>query len=282
MPLMEDLGYQVRKMSDIGNFSRSISQDIEHYLTFLATDQPWLTESDRLRNQALFLDATRVIEEVISYNENYVAQDHVPSWLSELISYWDETNSVVVSLNYDTLVERAAMAIIEKSAGDLYPLGLTNAAARDNMVFGPGRDPTFKLCKLHGSLNWYYSGTRNSTGEPVYYVPITAWGEVDQRDQLAQRYVIDKVPYLVPPTTEKSSLFRHETLRSIWSTAAGAIREATNVYALGYSFPLTDLGMSFLLKYNSLGYVGDSKKQLHVVNTSPAAHDSASRLVGDD
>lgn len=282
MPLMEDLGFQVRKFVEIDPYAQSISQDIEQFLTFLATDQPWLAESTRLRNQALFLEATRVIEEVILYNENYVAQDDMPDWLGKLVTHWHQQQAVVISLNYDTLVERAAKAMVNKSAGDLYPLGLSNAATRDNSLYGPDRNPTLRLCKLHGSLNWYYSGTRYSTGETVYYVPVSGWGQDDDGEKMAQDYVMDKVPYLIPPTTEKSSLFRHETLRSIWSSAAKAIREADNVYALGYSFPMTDLGMSFLLKHNSMPRAGKSPKHLAVINSSTQAQENAVRLIGSD
>jgi len=63
--------------------------------------------------------------------------------------------------------------------------------------------------------------------------------------------VKDKVPLIVPPLTEKSIYFQHETIRTLWVQAAASLREATRVFCLGYSLPRTDISLRFFLQANA-------------------------------
>lgn len=105
-----------------------------------------------------------------------------PLWLEALITYWHDNRSSVITLNYDTLIERVASSVYWQKrskpipTGQLYPIILTPAEQRNESVHSePNKSEnaleTFKLFKLHGSTNWFYSGRSDFFGEPLFYVP---------------------------------------------------------------------------------------------------------------
>src|ERR1019366_6423058 len=64
MPLMKDLDSKVADRLGADTYRRissSFDGDLELAMTFLAQGHPWLKESDRLRNRALFLEASTAI-----------------------------------------------------------------------------------------------------------------------------------------------------------------------------------------------------------------------------
>jgi len=124
-----------------------------------------------------------------------------------------QNRSSVITLNYDTLVERVAGMQSWKLSrgiptGLLYPIPLTPAAQRGQTQLTPGPVETFKLFKLHGSINWFYSGASDFFGETLYFVPCL--GGVDslftstttepgpERNHWADTH--DKVSLIIPPT----------------------------------------------------------------------------------
>jgi len=230
--------------------------DLEMWLTYLSQSHPWLSESENLRSRALFLDLSRDIADELEGCEHLATQNFPPDWLSNLICWWHERKTVIITLNYDTLIERAAAkADIPRNGddrglhcSDLYPITLRSAGRRDAALYGGGkRLPSFELFKLHGSINWFYSGATAFYGETIYYVLLYS-REIENRHR---EEVKDKVPLIVPPLTEKSIYFQHETTRTLWAQAAAALREATRVFCLGYSLPQTDISLRFFLQANA-------------------------------
>lgn len=209
----------------------------------------------------------------------------LPPWLSDLIQYWHDARSTVLSFNYDTLIEKAYTAsslfhdtsIDTFAHQDLYAVFVEPIISRSS-AFGQWTEhSTFRLAKLHGSINWYYSGRNAYFPELVYDVGIThGWksGQRDLRDQNAS-LMMDKVPLIVPPTSSKSGFFNNETIRANWSFARQALHSASRVYCLGYSLPQTDLIVRSLLTASRQG------KRLTVVSRNEhLGIDYAERLPG--
>ena len=73
----------------------------------------------------------------------------------------------------------------------------------------------------------------------------------------------DKEILLIPPVAEKTTYFNNETVRGLWKDAAAALQGAAALYIIGYSLPISDLGMRFFLAGNS----PDADSLVHVVNT---------------
>ncbi len=114
--------------------------------------------------------------------------------------------------------------------------------------FGDGSlgPPPYKwvhLLKLHGSINWYYSGTNSFPSEQIYYAePV--------KELLAQQPNVDLVPFIIPPVLDKTTFYQSSAIRKLWSDAGRYLRDADNVYIIGYTFPETDLASRFLLQQN--------------------------------
>ncbi|MEM2991164.1 MAG: hypothetical protein QXQ02_08295, partial [Halobacteria archaeon] len=266
MPLLAELSQKVLNPEEADLFG----QDVEMCLTFLSQSHPWLSEAENLRNRARFIDLSRKISEVLKKCMGEALKKECPVWLRKLVHWWHEKQVSVLTLNYDTIVERVASEI--KATGetldcfDIYPVTLTPAGLREAAVLGGERHFSFKLFKLHGFINWFYSGSSSFYGETIYCVPVRG-GWQSSEDEIEKNYreaVTDKVPLIVPPMTEKTQYFQHETMRDLWMKAAIALREATKIFCLGYSLPQTDITMRFFLHNNR----PKSQVKFYIANTN--------------
>lgn len=227
-------------------------------LTYLSQSHPWMAEAENLRNRALFLDLASAVREVLLDSMRKAAQRPCPQWLLSLIHYWESTQAQVITLNYDTLVESAARLCTQVySAGLLpdryYPFPMTPLRREweEFSLRSYKSDPaSFRLFKLHGSINWLYSGSVSPGAETVYYA---ALDDVWRPSPVLELGVTDKTPLIVPPVAEKVVYFQHPHVRGMWREAAAAVKCATRVFCLGYSLPDLDITMRFFLNRNHPG-----------------------------
>jgi len=279
MPLLGELTEQVWSRARellTGNQEPPFRDNIELLLSYLAQNHPWLSEAKNLRNTAAFLDLAAEVGQRITAAEKQALADPCPEWLATLVRRWYNAQSAVITLNYDTLAERAAQTAL-KGGGvrfdvdAIYGVPLTLAAQRiTTMITGTG-EPSLHLYKLHGSANWFYSGRSEYGGEQIYLVG-TYCGWSNQRESESTGFqdpVVDKVPLIVPPAADKAALFEHETVRALWALSGKALQKADAVYCLGYSLPVTDLTMHMLLVTNA----PTPKVPFYPVNTDPTAAD---------
>jgi len=288
MPLLQDLSDHLRrKWGDTDRVPSEVLEMMEdnfaHALSYLEQAKPWLTEADNLRHRALFLEFSSLIAEDLEEIVRDLTADArpaVPPWVGRLIRYWHENRCVVLTLNYDTLIESiAARTRVHDGDGiaarDMYPPLLTDAGLRSGISTEGRPRATFRLLKLHGSTNWYYSGRALAQGEPIYFVPPREReAEACDRHQLRLRSVADKYPFLVPPIFDKSALFTHETIRALWFEAGETLRRATRLVSMGYSLPESDLTMMHFLRTR----LGESV-ELEIVDPSESAAENFQRVL---
>ena len=285
MPLLKELSSQIRgRLSNLPESLLTLGDNIEIWLSYLSQPHPWLRESENLRNRALALEITEEIEKVLDEKEQLAVLDECPSWLRTLTQYWHKNQAGVISLNYDTLVERAAVNSIGKiKVEHIYPVRLelsTKRGGEKAAVSGSMRPvDSFTLFKLHGSTNWYYSGASESTGEVIYYSAIKGWGDDPSAERNSKQAVSDKVPLIVPPTTEKVGFFQHESLKRIWTQALSSLCTATRLFIIRYSLPMTDLAVRLFLHDGAL--VSDCKKELYIINRDSSVIDRYTELLGN-
>lgn len=251
--------------------------DIEMALSFLAVDQPFLPATQNLRNRADFIDLSRAVGNTIHWRQHLaIERGACPTWLPKLVAEWDKRSAVVMTFNYDTLVEKTYEALgvddegTARHVSQLYQVPIATMHARfGEAVYGPSPRPrAFPLLKLHGSTNWFYSGSDRFYGESLYYAPVSP-GWTQEEILPDTRKLADKVPFIVPPTTQKSGFFENETVRAQWNLAAFELDFATDLYLVGYSLPASDLLVRFLLLDLS------RQVRVHVVNR-------VTRNVGDE
>ncbi len=270
MPVLTELSENLRRQVELPDYVTALGNNVEYWMTYLSQSHPWVSEVGNLQHKAAFLELTRHIDLVISDRERLAVEDGCPDWLMNLVNLWHEKQTAVITLNYDTLIERARYFVKDDTGNGLpldsiYPVPMPDI--RRTSVWASDKADTFKLFKLHGSVNWYYSGASSYFGETIYSGHLTGWGFPDNRVELDSREAAsDKVPLIVPPTTEKVSYFQHETIRQIWARAGLSLMTPDRVFCIGYSLPETDLSLRFFLQHH---HWGTKKVPMFLVNSDP-------------
>ena len=249
------------------------SGNVETLLSYYAIPSPQDDTPELLLKRRVTALLEMEIGTLLRDREEEGAVDGLNPNAERLLVKWHEDRSHILTTNYDTLVERIAARNIFPMAGgksnnlfftDLYPIPITNAVARDGgMVVSSNYPATFTLYKLHGSTTWYKS-ISESNSDPIYGMPYD--GSENPR---YRKFVADKRRFIVPPVYDKSSLLNHESIRNLWWQAKNhALRQAENVYVIGYSLPETDAAMQTLLWEGSQTETSsrDHKKALYIVD----------------
>lgn len=257
-----------------GGFDRWASLgNIEEIMTFLAISLPWETDVDQFQKRADFYKLTSAIRLRISGAEEKVDTTDLDNAISALIKVWHEMRLPVLTLNYDTIVETILASTCDVHYFDFFPIPLANPQSRDGVgVLGGGEKPTATIYKLHGSVNWYYSGNESFYGENIFIGPrITSPGSENML-----KYLFDKVPLIVPPTLEKSTFFKNETIKSLWRQAGIALGRVERLFVVGYSLPESDLLMRYFLREN---LANEKLKQVIVIDPNAAIADRFKSVV---
>ena len=188
MPTMVELGAEVReRLAEVTGFSSSIpdslGDNIELWMTYLSQPQPWLREPEIDLHRSLGGRIRRCIAAVIEERTVLASASATPDWLRRLILAWHRREAVVITLNYDTLVEKAGrgLRVSEKISAllpvNIYPPYFANIASRSGAGLWAEEDfRTFRLLKLHGSVNWHYSGREAFHGETIFFSDVPEFG----------------------------------------------------------------------------------------------------------
>ncbi|MCA1712765.1 MAG: hypothetical protein LC789_14460 [Actinobacteria bacterium] len=276
MPLTDELGNACLAFNDLrgaqgvpGTFTGG---RFETWLSSIAEPQPYLSEARNLANQSVFVRFSDAIGQVLGRRVNDVLAGPAPGWLVKFVTAAHARRATVVTFNYDTLVECAVSrrgiwlpTLAEPVAwtevtGDVpgWPAGSTRLAATPA--------DTFRLLKLHGSLNWFWT-PGDTTGMSVARRPLPGafqapepYTEEDRRRQLPAR-----TPFVVPPSATKSSYYRNGLVRELWLQAGEALAAASRVSLIGYSLPQTDLTVTGMLGQATAG----KQTPVHVVDPQP-------------
>lgn len=246
MPLLPELGEGVLRalrlpMTTLQDFGGNV----ETWLSYLSEEQPWLTPAQNLRNRAVFLEASDAIRSVIVATENAATQEEMPIALARFAYELSATRSDVVTLNYDLLLERAAVEVgSSRRFSHVYAAPLTERREPGTgIMLSANRSdkPEMRLRKLHGSVNWYYSGPDDAGYSGVYLSRIAGgWSmPVSGTEEIYN----DLAPVVIPPTASKTAFYKNEALRSQWREAGACLRGATRLLIIGYSFPPSDTQM---------------------------------------
>jgi hypothetical protein len=133
------------------------------------------------------------------------------------------------------------------------------------------------VCGVLRAWRRFDSGRSSYFGETIYDGGVAqAWStaaalSAPRVDTTAVTY--DKVPLIVPPTAGKSGFFQNEIIRGQWRLARDALSKADRIYCVGYSLPVTDSLLRFLLADATAG------KDVYPVNRTEHAPDHYSALL---
>ena len=275
MPTMAELSFAVREKvgkNQLAELAR-LGNDIERWMTYLSQSQPWLKTHENDSNKGLAGKLREQIKEIIDDRTTSAARSDSPDWLKCLIRSWHERQATVITLNYDTLIERASkeLQITDKIKGilaeEMYPPYFANIKSRSASPWSEGKIATFLYLKLHGSTNWYYSGRDDFYGETIFYSIVSSLGsDLSAPEKESIERAGDKEALIIPPVTEKTTYFNNETVKRLWHEASVALSKATRVFVMGYSLPISDLGMQLFLRNNQ----PETQTPVYVIDTCAA------------
>lgn len=252
----------------------NLGDNIESWTTFLSQEQPWLKQHQIDLNRSLAARIRDHIGDIIYECTLKASRPEAHGWLNSLIESWHKKQATVITLNYDTLVERACreLKVTDRInriwAQQMYPPYFTNIASRPGTAqWGEGELDTFSYLKLHGSQNWYYSGRDEFYGEAIFFSDVPPLGSDNSEKEIKLRSKSrDKEILLIPPVYEKTGYFNNETVRSLWRDAGTALAKAKRVFVIGYSLPISDLGMRFFMIDNQ----PQPSTEVYIVDIDPA------------
>ncbi len=268
--LTDDIECKIEKSSvakHYGEIAPLIKQDIEALLTYLSTDFPWKTETRKYANLALYEEIIRLISEQFSSLARESVKNNTSSTIGENLAQYasthlDECN--FITLNYDLLLENLLLSKLERinteiGFADFYKYPMAWIGSRNHSgTFGfttyerENKPNIPAILKLHGSANWFWAGINPS--DVIYY---RNWNRNEETN-------IDMglKPYIIPPVMDKNAFYNHIAIHALWQEAEKLLKEADEVYIIGFSFPQTDLSVKYLFQ----SALRKSNAKIYVVN----------------
>ncbi len=176
-----------------------------------------------------------------------------------------------------------------------YDLGLEYSLYRNKLLpdycLGdlPLKGNSVTYLKLHGSINW----GRCSNEECGKIVPYREFRETESKAGLdygilpiisrlkrlkcsSCNKTLEENPFIVPPTWNKTAF--HEQIEQVWRRAANELKDAENIFVLGYSFPSTDMFFRYLF---ALGIdMSTILRGFYVYDIDPAVEGRFQSLLG--
>lgn len=180
MPITDELGRRAASRLDTSKLPglpdfRADGITFENWLTWLSERQPFLGEAEHLRDRALFAELSEKIAIEVAASQVAAEESGYPLWLGEFVDllHWSQSN--VITLNYDNIVETT----LDKSPrfdGDsaVGSADIVTGFPNGRDLFGSGsyfkERGTFALHKLHGSIDWF-SVPGDQTGATLERIP---------------------------------------------------------------------------------------------------------------
>ena len=279
--LTERITVEFEKDSINAHYKEITSQykdNIENLLTYLSTDLPWKTERQKALNKALYIDITEKIQNHFGgLNDNEECETYQP-----LFDFIRGNQIPCITLNYDLLLEKYLYSRMDnsyqvnnKTYKGYYKIPIESLNSRTgNSGFGfiSANTDTFgkklsPVLKLHGSINWLWTGS--NLGDTIYCQNINKSEDLLLSEGL--------VPYIVPPVLDKSSFYNNNVLKSIWRQASSYLKNANEIYIIGFSFPQTDLAIKYLFQSSV-----QPEAKIYIINTNQTVKIRYEKIFGKD
>lgn len=254
MPITNELGQALRdRLSPSVKFDLRPDQTFEDWLTLQVTPLPFLEGFENSKRAA---EAARVVAEIARVLDERVAEasaQESPLWLRQLIAIWHAERAVILTFNYDTLLERAVNGNPPTTTSDE---GYVRYILGDHVVFpappapqpqfigdsGAGHtDESFEVLKLHGSLGWYWASGDPSGSTLIRVRDKHVFGSSEPlaaESDFTGATNLDR--YLIPPVTSKDGYYSSYLANTLWRKARSFVASASALTLVGYSLPPED------------------------------------------
>lgn len=261
MPITNELGLVLKKrLAGEVLFDIREGQSFEDWLTLQITPLPFLEGFANSRRAA---NAARVIAEIARVLDERVEEASLtesPVWLRQLVALWNAERAVVLTFNYDTLLERAVNAStqvtgaasdnLQRLRGDhvIFPAPPATQPQFMGDSEAPHNAESFQVLKLHGSLAWYWAAGDASGSTLIRVRERHVFGPAATQSletDFSGATTLDR--YLIPPVTNKDGYYGSYLANSLWRSARELVASAASLTLIGYSLPLEDRVASQLI-----------------------------------
>lgn len=241
--------------------------NIETLLTYLSSNLPYKTPVQVSADEALYKDITsKLAKKFQELRQEHEVNANEQS-IKQFARYILDNKCTCITLNYDLILEDLLYKNTPQEYQDanknfsiFYKIPITNLQNRIPVSYGGyasfntdfDRAQMPEIIKLHGSINWLYSGL--SMSDPVY-------SETGDEANYLKSGLIN---FIVPPVLDKQSQYNNVIIKSLWTKAFNAIENAHNIYIYGFSFPQTDYSIRFLFQS---ALRNNPNCKIYVVNT---------------
>lgn len=239
------------------------NQTFENWLTTNSTDLPFLENFENTERRARSEKIIKSVGDIIEEQTNNASQQEIPDWLEKLIYIWHSENAVVITLNYDTLVERAINTCTlqeiseDLSLNRLYSENITHPSPHSTTPLAYYDQSelldnnSFQLIKLHGSINWFHT-QKDASGMSASKLRVREMFGGKRTINHTEKNISEMAQNLdrliIPPVTSKETFYSSQISNVLWRTARKLIKETTKLTIIGYSLPPEDFITGQLLK----------------------------------
>ena len=155
-------------------------------------------------------------------------------------------DTTFISANYDIHIDNTLANLYDKQNNHImldYGVNFTNFDIENEWKVPI--EPSIKLYKIHGSLNWLYCPICNSlTLTPYEGGVMRLIYNIDEAKCLECSQIT--VPIIIPPTYFKN--MTNVFISTVWNEVERALRKSDILIFCGYSFPDADIHLKYMIK----------------------------------
>jgi hypothetical protein len=223
----------------------------------------------------------------------------------ERIARWLRRGDIVVSFNYDLLIDHALASRGDWAMNDGYDLAFngigSHATYQPEWRVPLKTDSVVKLYKLHGSLNWLYcrdpwqqrnldlhGAVYDRASRALYCLddmhgdflqdhPLYEWWARYEHDE--GDYTFDLHSLIVPPSLNKPYRAIEGFIGDLWgSVLRRFLTEITEIYLIGYSMREMDLRAWWL--FSKAADEASRLRTVHVIDPNDDVYKRVERIFG--
>lgn len=249
-------------------FGNDLYQNIETVLSFFSAEPFDNLEIKSENRPNLYRQLVDLIVGELNRASSIVDRHSQGAWAvySRFVKHLVASESVVITFNYDMLLERI---LAEEHTNDWHMVdgyGIdipltdeafpTHTASKSTTEVSQAWRSKVLLLKLHGSINWGVPTIALDKGNKIYRRR-SGGGDCMLHRKVPHPgglpLILHFEPVIVPPIVDKSQWLGNQTFRYLWNMANQAIQEAKEIIFIGYSLPPTDFMAEFMFRQAKMG-----------------------------
>ncbi|MCY4524249.1 MAG: SIR2 family protein [Halobacteriovoraceae bacterium] len=216
-----------------------------------------------MTSQIFYLELAQNVKKYIYSIQKQVYSDMIQGklfWLKKIIQIWHKSSSNIITTNYDLFIEQALETFIKICYKNAYKYPLLDPLT--NKKIDTSLSKTLSIYKVHGSMNWLYSGKLYSYESPIY-CDYTICDECNKENiNKIEEIMFNRHLLMLPAPVYKNRFLNNKIIRDNWSSSRKIIHNSKNIYCIGFSFSKADKHLiDFLFNTNKI-----SKKNIYIIN----------------